>query len=124
MNTNVLSVGAAIITIESFGTSYTALVTDGGLSELGESASLTAAAPESLGELSAYAVTENATVCKTSIIARHKESIALPMLRFRFKKHFSSIPETAGIFSDNKIIDPITLNRIDTFCLLDPSSSL
>nr|WP_258875378.1 hypothetical protein [Paenibacillus sp. VMFN-D1] len=71
----------------------------GGWSALGESASLTAAAPELSGALSANAAAENATVCKTSIIAKQKESIALLMLRFRFKTLLSSIPDTTEIFA-------------------------
>ncbi|GIO57488.1 hypothetical protein J21TS7_58060 [Paenibacillus cineris] len=66
---------------------------------LGEPGSLTTSAPELSCALSANAADEKATVCRTSIIAKQKESIALPMLRFRFKTLLSSIPETTEIFA-------------------------
>ncbi|WP_244364114.1 hypothetical protein [Paenibacillus cellulositrophicus] len=106
---------------ESFGTISTSDPADGS-PVLGEPDSLTTSAPELSGALSANAAAENATVCKTSIIAKQKESIALPMLRFRFKTLLSSIPETTEFFGDCRIIGSISLNRIDSFYWLDPTA--
>ncbi|WP_260869488.1 hypothetical protein [Paenibacillus sp. Y412MC10] len=106
---------------ESFGTISTSDPDDGSF-VLGEPDSLTTSVPESFGTLSANAAAENATVCRTSIIVKQKESIALPMLRFRFKTLLSSIPETTEFFGDYRIIGSISLNRIDFYISSIPAA--
>ncbi|MNW60159.1 hypothetical protein D3C74_381210 [compost metagenome] len=102
IKTAVLSIGTAASIMELLGTSYTASDTEVGSSTLGESDSLTAPIPISLGTLSAYAAVENITVCITSIIARNKDNNGLPTLRLCFNTRISSISK---IFVETGIPD-------------------